>query len=604
MKLMRNIQEKLTGLIGAISRYPLTMVFLLAIAAVNMLSINNDFEQYSTYLFTFIVGGLLSAVGQQMYERYFAHRTHRLLLMGGAITITIIYYFTIASASSITVENGTKTAVIMFALFMTFIWVPSIKNTITFNDSFLATFKALFTTVLFTAVIAGGVSIIITAIDQLLFTVHYNTIPHALNLIVSLFAPIFFLSLTPNYPGKHDEGKTAEELALRDDIVNKATSCPKNLGVLISYIIIPLTVVYTVILLFYVVLNIRGDFWTRNLLEPLLVSYAITVIIVYILASNIENRFTILFRKIFPKVLIPIVLFQTIASILKISEMGVTHGRYYVIMFGVFALFAGILFSFSQPEKNGFIVAVLLAFSAISITPPIDAFTVSKANQIRLLEDTLVKNNMLENNEVVPNSKISAKDKQLITRTVGYLNSMDLMDEINWLPNNIFNFDNFYQTFGFNETYDVNNPPDGVGPYNKYQYFHLDEDVVLNIEGYDVMTVMHLFSSEIGLTGHKIAFEKDGVGYTIKQQPNGDKGTIDVLTDKEERIIHFDMKKIFDAMFGDNQDDNERKDNKLTIEQATFTEENDQAKLTILIKSIDVHGSDYNTEFYVLLKIK
>ena len=111
------------------------------------------------------------------------------------------------------------------------------------------------------------------------------------------------------------------------------------------------TAVFTLILGVYIATNIAGDFWRDNLLEPMIVSYSITVILVYILASRLENRFAQLFRKIFPKVLVPIVIFQTIASIMKIGDMGVTHTRYYVIAFGIFAIASGILFSFLPVRK-------------------------------------------------------------------------------------------------------------------------------------------------------------------------------------------------------------------------------------------------------------
>src|SRR5699024_8973879 len=163
------------------------------------------------------------------------------------------------------------------------------------------------------------------------------------------------------------------------------------------YIIIPLTMVYTVILLIYVLLNITGDFWKDNLLEPMLISYAVIVILVFFLASSLDNMLVTLFKNIFPKILIlivlfltiaylfknifpiiliPIVLFQTIASFLKIEDTGVTYGRYYVIMFGLFALISGVVFSFFSMKKHGWIALSLIIFAIISITPPVDSFSV------------------------------------------------------------------------------------------------------------------------------------------------------------------------------------------------------------------------------------
>ena len=158
--------------------------------------------------------------------------------------------------------------------------------------------------------------------------------------------------------------------------------------------------------------SIGGEFWTDNLLEPMLVSYAITVILVYILASEIENKFTWFFRKIFPKVLVPIVLFQITSSTLSLADTGVTHTRYYVILFGLFAAISGILLSILPVRKNGVIAALLIVFATISIVPPVDAFTISRNSQTDALKDVLEQNNMLEDNKIKPNKSITEKDGQ------------------------------------------------------------------------------------------------------------------------------------------------------------------------------------------------
>src|SRR5699024_3390994 len=121
-----------------------------------------------------------------------------------------------------------------------------------------------------------------------------------------------------------------------------------------------------------------SQFWTNNLLEPMLISYSIIVILVLLLTTRIDHSIADLFKKIFPKVLIPIVLFQVIASLLKIGDMGITHGRYYAILYGIFTVITAYIFSFVSFRKTGMIAAVLIVFSTISIIPPVDAFTVSQ----------------------------------------------------------------------------------------------------------------------------------------------------------------------------------------------------------------------------------
>ncbi|WP_235872297.1 DUF4153 domain-containing protein [Siminovitchia acidinfaciens] len=600
MNVVKSLRNKLIGLIQAINRYPLTMLFLLAAATVNVNMINNETENYLKYLFTFLIGALLSVVAQQVFERFFTKFSERVMLMGGAVVLTAGYFFAIQSASTFNMEIGTKTGVTIFALLMGFIWVPSIKSKITFNESFLSVFKAFFITALFTAVIAGGLSSIVFAVDELLFSLDHKANAHVMNIVYSLFAPIFFLSFTPPYPGRRDAEIKGEELVWQEKKVAKAVDCPKTLEILISYIIIPLTAVYTVILLAYVLLNIRGDFWTNNLLEPMLVTYAITVILVYLLASNLENRFAIVFRRVFPKVLIPIVLFQTIASVLRIGEMGLTHGRYYVIMFGIFAVIAGVIFSFFPIRKNGWIAAVLIIFSAISIIPPIDAFTVSRTNQINLLKSTLSTNGMLENGEVVPNADISTKDKKTITRTVSYLNSMDYIDDIDWLPDKVFHYDNFKNTFGFEEVYDET----GHGGDSQFAHLDWDRSPTVNIKNYDRMVHLYFDPYQREKDAEAaIPVEIDNKNYKLKQVSDGEDIYLSIADDKDQELIRFDAKKAFDQIL-ENQTELKGENDSLTVEEATVTEENDAVRMSIVVNNVDYYNSNYNADLYVLIQLK
>ena len=61
---------------------------------------------------------------------------------------------------------------------------------------------------------------------------------------------------------------------------------------------------------------------------------------------------------------------------------------------------------------------------------------------------------MLEKDTIVPNSAVSKEDKKIITHTVSYIDSMNYANEIDWLPDNVFYYDNFKKTFGFEEVYD------------------------------------------------------------------------------------------------------------------------------------------------------
>lgn len=598
MKLVQNIQDKFQGLIQASKRYPLTVLFLVIIAGLNTYLIQQETDDYINYVYSLIVGVFLSAVAQHIYERFFEKTSQRIALMGGSLLLTLLYFYTIGSSTVYDLEMTVKTSIIFLILAVAFIWVPTIKNRITFSESYLSAFKAFFTTVLFTVILYAGVGFIIFAVDQLLFSVDYKANLHSANLIISLFSPIFFLSYTPGYVTKKDEAtQTPEKLVAKQNQIKNEVSVPKVLELLISYILIPLTAIFTVILLVYLLQNITGDFWTNNLLEPMLVSYSVTVILVYLLASNIETKSALLFRKIFPKVLVPIVLFQTISSVLKIQETGLTHGRYYVILFGLFAVIAGLIFSILPVKKNGWIAVVLIVLSVISITPPVDAFTVSQTSQTNLLKETLEKNQMLEENKLIPNADVSKEDKIKISQTIYYLTDMDYTEDIKWLApygqqltyqfEEIFGFQPIYGETGF-----VNNQP-AQDAY--YATLDRQQTPVISIEDYDKMIAISYYEFS---ERSAIEFEVGDSTYAIETQGKEGKNLV-LMDENKQSLMSIDLQEAMEQVATTTQTEN-----LFTIEEGTVVAENEQVEMKVLFTSIDIYDDQYNSEFYLFVDVK
>lgn len=595
MKVIQNIQNKFQGFIQACKRYPLSVVFLVAIAGLNAYMIQQEADDYTRYLYSFFIGVFLSATAQHVYERFFEKTMQRILLMVGAIILTVLYFYTIGSSVDYDLETTIKTGIIFFALTFAFMWIPTINSKVTFNKSFLATFKSFFTTVLFSVVLYAGIGFILLAVDQLLFSLDYKVNLHCLNLVASLFAPIFFLSGTPLYLSKQDEStQSLEEQADKQEQIEQELMVPKVLELLLSYIVIPLTAIFTIILLVYLLQNITGEFWTNNLLEPMLVSYAITVIIVYFLVSTINTKSAIFFRKIFPKVLVPIVLFQTVSSVLRIQETGLTLGRYYVILFGIFAFIAGIIFSVLPVRKNGWVAVVLIVFSLISILPPVDAFTVSRVSQTNLLKETLVKNNMLEGNKIIPNASIPDEDKIKISQTIDYLASMNYSKEIEWLApyNQRLNYQ-FEEVVGFEPVYDESS----FSPNQSY-YATIDwkGSPLLSIEDYDKMIVFSQYDSP---TLSAIDFEVENSTYDIISKNEDNTTNLSLINEQNDTLITIDLQETIDQVAASAQTKNV-----ITLEEATVTTENEEAKMNIVFTSIDIYDNQYNSEFYLFIDIK
>jgi hypothetical protein len=603
MKRISRLRRKWQGLADTVNRFPLTIILLIAAAASNTIGIESDDNLvYTHLLITFLVGAAAFVVLQMLYERFFENPLLRLVFAVISVAGSVLYYLCIRNFRWNT-EISVRTIVLFFALLIAFLWIPVIRSRYNFNESFLVVFKGFFTTLLYDGVLYLGIVLIVSTINLLIRRLDDQILLHALNIIVLIVAPVYLLTLLPVYPGKREllldkaatsKPEEAEQTTGGQSVtyIRKMITPNKLLISLIAYVVIPITAAFTVILLLYIVINIRGTFWTDNLMEPLLVSYSITVIVVYLLASTIQHSFAKYFRRIFPKVLIPLVLFQTVSSILKISESGITYGRYYVILFGVFAVIAGICFCILPVHKNGVIAPILMGMALLSILPPVDAFTVSRTNQINRLEAVLMKNNMLTEDIITPKSDISEEDKEKIIKAVDYIIRMGYDKDLPYLSSYAGPFE-FERTFGFAQY---------SGEDGEYQSFYASRNTAepIPISEFDKMMQLNIYYAAPDIVSDP--FEKNGTFYVIRYTHRTGAGQLILENVDGKELLSFDTDEIWKRF----QEVSEKLS--LPTKDMTFTKENEEAVITLVANSVSgskgKDGSDLAADLFVFIRIK
>lgn len=595
MKWKQFFKGRMQSLTTAISRFPLTVLFLVLAAIINTLNIQTENVEYVEWMLACFMGALAAAVAQVSYEHFFREKEKmRYVLFVPAILFALLYYFMIDIESDMfSLKVVVRTVALVFALLMAFIWIPSIKSRLSFSDSFTAGFKSLFTTIMFSIVLGAGILSILSAVNVLLIDLDYRLFLHASNIVASLFAPILFLSYIPVYL---PQSESSTEQINQSAEVDEAISVPKTLEVLLTYIVIPLTMVFTIILALYILMNIGRDFWINNLLEPMLVSYAIVVILVMLFIGRLDNKMVVYFRLIFPKILFLIVLLQTVASVIQISEKGLTIGRYYVILFGVFAIVSSIIFSIWPKQKNGLVAVVLIVFSLVSITPPVDAFTVSKNGQIAFLEATLKNNEMLKGNELQPRSDLPENEQRKIVETVNDLEQNGNIKEVSFLPDGYQTSTDFESAFGF----DPYNDGTIIEEYS-YYYFEWTEETMVNVSDYQQMIKVQFDTLNNSSNETVQTIEIEGNTYQLETQEAED-DLILVLKDQENgEIIQTNVTKALEEI--EPSSDFNQAD--LTFEQAFIENENTTAIVDTLVMQLnDNNDQGYSGELFVFVSIK
>jgi len=578
---------------SAILRFPLAIIFILATTITLAVMIHTDQSNFKL-LFTIIIGGLSGSVAQVTFERFGKNIKFRFLCMGTGLLITAVYAFFVMNTLEWGLESGIKSVVAIMILIIAFIWLPVIQSYPNFNHSFLVAFKSFFQALLYTSVLFLGVVLIITAIDILIIPIYEKSYMYSADFIFVTLMPILILSMIPTYPGINDK---KEELPDTEDpnSLNVICRCPKILQILVSYIMIPLAFLYTIILALYLVINIKSEFWSNNLLEPLLITYIIIILILYLLASTIENKTVVLFRKIFPKILIPIVTIQIISSFISVGNFGITHTKYFVIIFGIFSICASIVMSVMPIEKNGIIAFLFIAFSLITIVPPIDAFSISKISQKNILEKVLSSNDMLKDNTIIQNANLTDEDKSKIANSLRYMDSLNELNEIIWLPDEFSITNDFYDTFGFYEYESSQVANQILNLYTK-----LEEP--LRVQGFDYLAQSYYSSDDVNI--HEIAtitnLNQNYVIQTILQK-NG--GGIEVLDENKIEIMKINTDELTEKYQNELFQNSE-----ITYEEAINTKENEDLKVQLILKNFTAENRNdevyYYFDFYLLIQLK
>lgn len=504
---MKRLREAIVKMVQAIARavlrFPLTVFCLICatILTCYMISLHKTPDLIiQKLMFTFLMGSFLGVVSQFACERFPGLGKARPAIYAVSALLTLGYYFIISPAPAIDYGVGARTSVAVFSMFCAFIWLPSYGRKFDFNSVALVHFKSFFTAVLYSGVLVLGLTAILQAINILLFRINSDWYGYTNAVVWILFATTYYLSLLPLF-NSEEEGDLL--------YTEQANHYPRVLEILVSYILVPLIAAYTLVLLAYFVKIGLTMKWPSGQLGPMILAYSAIGLIVFVLASRLENRFAVFYQHIFPKALIPLVIMQLISVYIRLSAYGVTESRYYVALFGVFSVVVGIVLSFRPVVKNGIIALLAAGFAIFSVIPPVDAFTISRHSQISRLEGMLQNVGVLVEGKLAPRSEVDMTLRLETTSILNYLEYRRYLGSLTWLPAGFQTNRDMQKTLGYEPAYEI------IGGELQNFFANLNMEKPLNIDGYDVLLQIEAYR---GMEQKKSVydFEVRGVSYQLR----------------------------------------------------------------------------------------
>lgn len=537
------IRRAIIGMSKAVSRFPLTVLSLVGAAALicYMISLHETPPVViGKLMYTLVTAAFLGITSQFAMERFKRLAKRRWIVYGVSLLLIVGYFLILWPVPEVSAEITVRTLVAVFALFCAFLWIPAYNtdktdktykkdeidksdNTKTIETDFnlvcLIHFKSFFTSVLYSAVLSAGLAAIIAAVNVLLFTVNSDAYSYMITVIWVVFATLYYLSLLPRFNTEIESDRT---------ILANTEHYPKFLNILVSYILIPLISIYTLILVAYFIKILITFKWPSGQVGPMVLIYSAAGLIIFVLASLLENRFAVLYRRIFPKALIPIVIIQLISVGIRLNAYAVTESRYYVALFGIFSIVIGVILSIKPVSKNKYIALLAACFAIVSIIPPVDAFTISRTTQIHRVEKYLKSAGVLsEDGTVTPKKDVAENIRIETTNILQYLDGRSSLQYIAWLPKDFNQYEDMKTTFGFEPAY----PYSPNGPDTTFLSASLDSQKALPITGYDLY--FNIYSTQY--------VEKQGpTSFDFSLNGTAYKLTVDSISKKEVRVAVLD----------------------------------------------------------------
>lgn len=283
----------------------------------------------------------------------------------------------------------------------------------------------------YTFILWGGLSMAIFAVNRLFaLDLDEKIYLHLMVLLAGLFNTTFFLY---HFPQDFEFDQYERSYTLVFSTLSK-------------FILIPIVVLYFVILYAYSAKILFSWSlpigWVSSLVIGFSVAGILTYLLNYMLPEYDESKIPPFYKKWFWRIMLPMVLLLFVAIGRRITDYGITEGRFMVAHVGVWLLLCGLYFVISKNDNIKFIPISLAIFGLTAVLGPFSAFQVSFNSQKNILKNVLIENDRFAEGRMKPSAKpVSKEATQKIYAILDYFNDRKSLSVLqNWLPTPIANF--------------------------------------------------------------------------------------------------------------------------------------------------------------------
>jgi hypothetical protein len=466
------VSRVLKGSVKAFQTFPAAIANAFAFAIVTMMRIQLDWPEQEAYNFlfnclhwSFALGAVFSLAAitgaKSRFNQAKATLLANLLGIGVALVTFLVLY-----GLSVYQPTGARFAVVsslatyrvgvaLLVSFITFIYLAGYpKDQSDFSRSLFMTQKAFFVAVLYGLVLMAGTSGVAGAIEALLYTDMSGKVYSYLGTLSGFLAFTIFLGYFPDFrKGEIDE---------RREVAQKH---PRFISILFDYIMIPILLALTVVLLLWAVRTVLSGMGVSFLqLSGIATAYTAYGIWLHIMVTHYETGIARFYRRIYPLTALVILGFEAWALFIQLQKSGLKTTEYFFIIIWFITLIAALLL-FLRKDKAHTAIAVITCVMAILTAFPIMGYQALPVSaQVSRLEKLLVNQNMLKDNQLVPATTEPEKAvRESITDAVNFLAYMENAKLPPWFDRDLRESGTFKNKLGFEPIWPQMEEPFGKG---------------------------------------------------------------------------------------------------------------------------------------------
>ena len=363
-------------------------------------------------------------------------------IWGGRLTgISDNQYLTITELASARVFAVSTVSLLLFIIFAGApVKAPQVDR------SFFMTQKAFFIALIYGIVLWLGTAGVARAIEVLLYQGLSSDIYGYLGITAGFLAFTFFISYFPSfYEGAEDVYR------------QNAEQQPKFIIVLFNYILVPVLLALTLVLLVWTVQTIGDGSWQRfERLAWIAAGYTVFGIWLHLMVASYDVKPATFYKKLYPFAALIILATEAYVLYAQVQRAGLGETEYWFSVVWLLTVFAAVGLLWRRPQIYRDILFVACALTMITVMPLIGYNDLPVAWQVKRVERLLQAENLLINNQLQPAQiEISETAKAEITETILFLAKKDNAQIPAWLTPDLKNNSDFQAAFGFNQTHSI-----------------------------------------------------------------------------------------------------------------------------------------------------